>query len=163
GIVDVHVFTLPTDTGVYREELVQQSVEVLRAHNGQDVDEGQLGSWLDLQYTDDILGTIRADYERALKLTHAMLNALAPFQSDPDLRDEFFEMFDSVEVLPTSLVEGYQANLNNEEIIEANSLLVGIQWYQWQQLRRKGLAVEPKGDLPRLANVPYSEELGLQL
>jgi len=90
------------------------------------------------------------------------LRELAPFQSDSSLRDEFFDMFDCVEVLPASLSPEYAGMVKQGNIIEADSLLVPISSGQWAGQRASGTA-RMDGEGLRVLDVPYDEEYGLQL
>jgi len=159
----VHVFTEPLALHVYSPPIVSEAVSVLRHHDGQPIDEGQLTNWLDDQYTADILAPIQDEYARTLKLMRSKLGRLAPFQSDPELREEFFEMFDSVEVLPASLEAEYLQFVAAGDTIEADSLLVSIRWGQWTNLARHGLTKARTADSPAIVDVPYDSEYGLRL
>jgi len=162
-LAHVHVFTHPTNLRVYSNSIVTRAVEVLSGHDGEPIDEREVGDWLDEQYTPDILEPIQRDYSTTLRLTKQKINRLAPFQSDRSLRDEFFEMFDSVEVLPTACEAEYDQLQDAGETIEADSLLVPIRWTQFARLRGENLTRRPDPEGPPVADVPYDDKYGLRL
>jgi CRISPR-associated endonuclease/helicase Cas3 len=162
-LAPVHVFSEPTDIRVYSRSLVKRAVELLEARDGQPLDESSVGRWLDEQYTPDILQLMQQEYMPVLNLSKEKLKWLVPFQSDPSLREEFFDMFDAVEVLPRPLEDEYRGLTDEGATIEADSLLVPIQWRQYKRLLADG-KVQPKdGDLPPVVDVPYDGEYGLRL
>jgi len=161
-LAPVNVYTGELANTIYSAALVAEAVRVLREHEGQAVDEAQLTGWLDDQYTPAILANLDAEYRPTLALMQDKLKRLAPFQSDDSLRDEFFDMFDSIEVLPTNSEADYRALATDGQLIEADSLLVPISIQQWGRLRGNGLTrVNAEG--LRIVNVPYDAEYGLRL
>jgi len=162
-LAPVHVFSEPTNLRVYSPALVKRAVEVLGPRDGQPLDEGRLTEWLDEQYTPDILQPMQDEYAHMLGLTKQKLKWLAPFQSDPALREEFFEFFDSVEVLPRQFEREYGMLINEGATIDADSLLVPVAWWQYKRLLDRGRAEPRDGDAPPIVDVPYDPEYGLRL
>ena len=161
-LVPVHVFTEPVASLVYSSPLVAQAVSTLRKHDEEEIDEAHVTDWLDDQYTPEVLQPMESDYRSTLQRVKGMLRDLAPFQSDPDLKDDFFEMFDSVEVLPECYLDEHQRFIDSGRSIDADDLLVPIRWDQWSRLTRHGLARLGQ-DFLRIVDVPYDSEYGLRL
>lgn len=161
GLALVHVFREPADgQRIYDQNMVENGLEVLESIDGMPVDEAQVGSLLDAVYQ----GTVASEWEEAFARSRRdgqrILRGLRPFQSDENLADLFDAAFDSVEVLPASLLNEYEP-LREEDPIEATSLLVPISEQRRRQLWHAGL-IRPE-TRPPVVEVPYSTEIGLDL
>jgi hypothetical protein len=77
------------------------------------------------------------------------------------LQKIFYEAFDGVEVVPSSL-ESKFATLEIENPLQADELMVTVSWAQYKTAERKGL-VRLSDDWPKIVDLPYDEEYGLRL
>ncbi len=164
----VYVFRQPDDgQRIYDERLVQASLRVLAAHDGEMIDEANVSAWLDEVYDDE---AIRSDwttrYEQTYaSFTHDAVNRLRAFQSDESLEQAFYKAFDGVQVLPVSLQAAYDGKkaLNP---LEASELLVNLRWGQFAMLKQKGLVREETGSkkwYPPVVMCHYDDEAGLNV
>lgn len=160
---DVHVFREPREqTLPYDELLVRRTVAVLERENQKPIDEGFVKCWLDEVYGGEVSKRWKAEFEEASKLfRRACIDRLFPYRSDEELSEEFYRMFDGVEVVPEGLKEEY-LKLREESPLEAGELPVMVSWSQLAQLDRADL-VETSEDWVKVVHVPYDAEYGLRL
>lgn len=162
GEAPVEVFAEPNDgQGVYEDELVKGSLQVLASHNGELIDEAVLSEWLDAVYSGEVLDRVEKRVRDARRnFQRGCLRDLRPFQSDEQLADQFDELFDGTEVLPACLLSEYD-RLAEDSRLQAAALLVPVpkravararEAIRWDRERRM-----------RVANLPYDSETGLQL
>jgi CRISPR-associated endonuclease/helicase Cas3 len=155
----VHVFCKPDDgQGIYDPDLVRAALRVLQRASGQAIDEADVNDWLDSIYASEIAAAWDEKYSKSLRDGRRILDGLRPFQSEDDLADRFDAAFDSVEVLPATLLPEYQ-RLHVDDPIRASSLLVPISEKRKRQLWWDGL-IRTK-TWPPVIDVPYSADLGL--
>jgi CRISPR-associated endonuclease/helicase Cas3 len=164
----VHVFRQPDDgQRIYDERLVQASLRVLAAHEGEMIDEANVSAWLDEVYDDE---AIRSDWTTRYKqayesFTRDAVNRLRAFQSDEALEQAFYKAFDGVQVLPVGLQAEYD-NKRESNPLDASELLVNLRWGQFDMLKRKGLVreeTESKKYYPPVVMCHYDEDAGLDV
>jgi CRISPR-associated endonuclease/helicase Cas3 len=166
GLAPVTVYTQPDgESGagrIYDPQRVRASLEVVRAHAGQPVDEAQIGDWLEAAYRDS--SAWETAYLHKAEEFRRVLRDLRPLESaDRGLMKTFARLFDEVRVLPIALEEAYRAASANP--VEAESLLVSLGWGQYAALEHARKAWPGEGADEGLAFVdaPYSEQTGLNL
>jgi len=161
----VCVFTdLGTSPCVYDEHLVRESINLLSAHDGELIDEGEVSSWLDLIYQGEIALTWNEQYRQAYAgFEQACLRTLNAFDSNDCLEEMFYRLFDGIEVLPACSEEEYVALMEANEPLEASQLLVSLSLSQYQRLKRQNLVRCGKHKWTRVVTVSYDGEKGLQL
>ena len=166
GIVDVHVFTIPSDEQkwVYDERLVAGTLRVLARENGRPVDESAVGLGLAEIYEGEVADEWKRRYAAvAAEFDAAIIGSLRPFQSDPDLDRQFDKMFDGVEVLPEDLWSEYARLTNEGNYIQAGELLVPISYQQLARISQARKRTSEKGERLITVDIPYNSEMGLDL
>ncbi len=164
-LAPVHVFTAPIDgQKIYDERLVQNTLQVFETVVGQPIDEGAVSHWLDTVYSEEYCTEWRETFAAALKeFKAACLDTLQAFNSERMLREQFFDMFDSVEILPECFLEEYE-ELFNARDMRARELLVSISWGRRCQIANAKLLYpfsdNKKHNLDVVA-LPYTSERGL--
>ncbi len=160
---DVHVFREPCEnTPIYDELLVQRTLAVLERVNGHPVDEKLAKDWLDEIYAGEVSERWKSEFEEASRIfRRACTERLFPYQSDKELGESFYEMFDGTEVVPASFEEEFK-KLQVTDPLEAGELPVSVSWAQFMRLKRKAL-VRPSDEWPKIVDVPYDKEFGLRL
>lgn len=165
-ICPVYVFRQPNNGQyVYDDQLVRVTLTELEQHDGSDIDESEISSWLDHIYSNQqIQQHWDEEYHRMFQGAQMVLANLRPFDSDAQLEKDFEEMFDTVEVLPKQFEREYLQCLIDSEFLKASQYFVGISKKKYQQLVNKGLmlpVVEPDGKQHKwMVCLPYGE-LGL--
>ncbi len=162
NLADVHVFREPDDgQKIYDEILVKRTLAILAQVNGQPINEGQVGPWLDEIYAGEVADRWRDEYSHfAADFEGAVLKRLRAFEADPTLAEQFYQAFDGTEVLPESLQEDYQT-LKQTDPIRASELLVPISYGRLHQLRNVNRILTPPKEWPPIVDVPYDQEIGL--
>lgn len=160
---DVHVFKEPrVENPIYDDVLVQRTVELLERENGNPVDEARTGDWLNEIYAGEVSERWRSDFEEAARIFRtACIDNIIPYQSDRELAERFYEMFDGTEVIPADLKQEF-LSLQNDDPLKAGELPITVSWAQFTWLNRAGL-VKQSEDWNKFADVPYDEEFGLRL
>lgn len=165
GIVPVYVFRQPDDGQyVYSDKLVKKTLEVLEAHNDQDIDEAAISEWLNNIYENpEIYNPWKKQYDDQYQLVARLLQDLRPFDSNEQSEQEFEKLFDGVEVLPSCFERKYIDLIVQDEFLEASQLFVSISQQKYQQLARQGKIRMLEGDKYKrwLVMQPYSSEHGL--
>jgi CRISPR-associated endonuclease/helicase Cas3 len=165
AIVPVHVFREPRDgQGVYLENLVKRTLDVLSAHNGAEIDEAAVEGWLNEIYnTPEIRDPWIKEHRQQFQTAEGLLRRLRPFDSEKELEEAFEKLFDGVEVLREHFEKRYCEHITNGEFIEAAQLFVPISYKKCQQLRGRGKIglLDEKNERRWIAKLPYNSTLGL--
>lgn len=162
----VYVFRepIPDKPRPYEPVLTRAALGVLAQHDGETIDEAQISTWLDKIYERPEIGQPwLSTYEREYQeFTETALATLRAFQSDEDLEDLFYQAFESVEVLPEELYNGYLLACD-ESPLEASQLLVPLHYTMFGRLKSQGRAyTEEEGKL-KLVDAHYDSDVGLDL
>lgn len=166
GLRPVVVFEQPTGEDdrftIYDPALVQRSVSVLQAHDGQPVDEQAVEAWLAEAYADS--ATWNENWRQAAdEFNRAVIGPLHAFESaDAGLSEMFRALLDECDVLPLSLEAEYQ-QLKDKRPIEAAALTVPLSWRQYKMLERRKQAWPSDEDRLFITSAPYDSETGLRL
>ena len=160
----VHVFTLPNDgQHIYKPHLVQRTLEILQREDDRPVAEDRVGPWLDEVYQGAARDEWLNDYaQQADFVRRVLLRGLRPFQSDPNIEEQFYAAFDGVDVLPMCFTEEHTALMETDPL-RAQELFVSIRSFQYGQVKRKGRLRSAPGAYPIVVDVPYDAALGLNL
>lgn len=160
---DVHVFKEPREENpIYDEVLVKRTVELLERENGNPIDEANTGDWLNEIYEGEVSERWRSEFEEASRIFRTTcIDNIVPYQSDRELAERFYEMFDGTEVIPASLEQEF-LSLQENDPLKAGELPVTVSWAQFARLNRAGL-VKQSEDWNKFADVPYDKEFGLRL
>ena len=136
--VFVHTAAPAESRHVYATSQVTRSLDVLRPHRDQPVEEEQAQGWVDAVYA-----PVAAAWRRELDATmaedrEAIVAVNRPLETHEELAEQFDEMFDGREIVPAALELRYRGLLR-EAPLEAAGLRVPVSQGQWFGLRRKGL------------------------
>jgi hypothetical protein len=171
----VHVFRLPSAPESkqphlpYEEAMVTASLRVLEAHCGdRPIDESIVSAMLGEIYQGEVAARWEADYQTSAEMfTTAILDAVEPCESaDLGTYQQFFEMFDGIEVLPKDLIDDYYRERDANGYVAASGYLVNISRKQYAEFRGYGLVLPARdleGEYADHILVSYSREFGLDL
>lgn len=162
-LAPVHVLTAPTDgQGVYDDRLVERTLKALSASDGQPMDEAALTAKLDDVYAGDLAREFQERVQTHQDMFERFcLNQLRAFESDDLLEEQFDQLFDGIEVLPSALEEEFHRAIERSTL-EASGYLVPITYRQFAILQRQR-KVRPGPEQIWIVDVPYSPVSGLQL
>lgn len=158
----VHIFTEPADGhGIYKDELIIRTLNLLKKNHGEMINEEEIKYWLDEIYQGSVLKDWLEAYEISWNQFKATcIDNLRAFDSNYALEEEFYRAFDSIEVLPSNLVEIY-LKIFKTEPLEANQLLVSIRWRQFFKNFKSGRAHKIEENGIWVLDCNYDEENGL--
>ena len=168
----VHIFRHidPAFTRIYQpaEQLdhALDLLDTLISEEGQGfvIDEARLQSWLNAVYTGPVLQKWQELLRQAEdNFRRYFLADLMPMRSNPGISDQFYRLFDGIEVLPISLYDAYQARKEGPAPLTAAELLVPLRWGHYHMLAQQGLILPGEQGTPPIAQTPYDPDLGLQL
>lgn len=164
-LAEVFVFREPSDgQGIYGELLIAATLRILDREKNKPVNESKVSTWLDEIYKGEIAADWLDKYEQAADLFEEVcVKTLKPFQSDKEVEQRFYKLFDGVEVLPLKFEREYRELEQAGRLVEASELLVSVSYGQYMSLLKRGKLKEQEEKWLKLANVPYSSELGLRL
>lgn len=173
-LLPVHVFTQPSAEGnkpylPYDQTLVEDSLRVLSDYcAGRPIDEAQVTEMLGQIYSGAMLEIWERDYAAsAATFREHVLGKMKPFESaNDDMKKKFYEMFDGIDVLPTSLENDYYDAIEAKRFLEARQYLVNISYQTYAEFKKYGRVVEARkleGGYADHIMVEYSDEYGLDI
>ncbi|MCB9102414.1 MAG: CRISPR-associated helicase Cas3' [Anaerolineales bacterium] len=164
GLADVYVFRecdWDRQAWVYDTAIVEATLKILEREQNQPINEKKIGDWLNEIYTGEIAEAWRADYQKmAHEFREVWLKNLRAFEAVTDKTEQdFYRLFDGVEVLPKSLVIKYEEYKEKGRYLEASELLVPMRYGQLQSIDagRKD-ATYFDGGWPIVVNLPYNAD-----
>lgn len=171
-LLPVNVFTAPDASDArqpylpYDSALVERSLTILRQFcDGHAIDESLVTTMLDKIYQGDLLSEWERVYEEsALKFERDILDNIPAFESGEP--HKFYELFDGIEVLPTTSIDEYYEVRDNRGYLEASQYLVSISYALYSEFKQYGLIVparDQEGEYSDHINVPYDSEYGLDI
>ena len=166
GICDVHICNQggKSDSFIYSTEKVERtkkaftSVDVLH--------ESKIQNLIDEVYREGYDEKELDKFKRANQLFERHLQDIVPFIENVSSRQEFNELFKSVEVVPECYEEDYWEKIENREYYEARAYIAQISDKQFARLHKDGQLYETKhfGQLGQwFIKVRYDGTLGLIL
>ena len=151
---------------IYDLDLIVAALACLEEANGEPIDESMVSEWLERVYVGEALERWENKYQESWdKFQGEVMNYLRPFNNS-GLDNLFFEMFDGVDVLPSTHLHFYDQLVEKGKYLEAAGWLVPVAWRDYKRLEKLGKAWhEPLGKRSDLfvVNVPYDSENGLDL
>ncbi len=158
--VEVHIacqFDRERVSRVYDAEWLAKTLE-FAPEDGTPLTVEVAAGWVRQVYHDGWTNRERKRYEHACSAFQRVLSALRPLFRLSEGEEEFYGLFQSVEVLPSRLYAEYDEHLKEKRYLLANQLLVPIPHGTFHGLRNRGLIESGEGVL--IADVSYDEELG---
>lgn len=120
----------------------------------------EMERWIKETYRDGWTERERKRYHDAKEAFNSVISSLRPLTYLEENKEEFYNLFKSVEVLPSELYPEYEKHISEKRYLLANQLLVPIPLGTFHALRERGLLSKLK-DGTIIANVKYSQDLGL--
>ena len=128
GICPCHIFRVKNekDKYIYETDVVNSTLQVLEKLDGCVLHEDSIQALIDEVYP-CFTKQQQNDYELTYQsLMLGIKNRLQPLHYDTKSEEDFYQQFDGIKVLPQSLVNSYQAFLEEKQFIKAEGLLVSI-------------------------------------
>ncbi|MFN3420667.1 MAG: CRISPR-associated helicase Cas3' [Armatimonadota bacterium] len=159
--VEVHIacqFDQERLIRVYDRERLERTLEVA-PEDGTPLTVEVASEWVRQVYGNGWTSKEHKRYEQARSSFQFVLSRLRPMCRLSEGEEEFYGLFQSVEVLPSSLYGEYDEHLKEKRYLLANQLLVPIPIGTFHMLNNGGLLTRQNDTL--IANVTYDNELGL--
>lgn len=166
GICDVYVCKNggEHDHFIYSDDKVQRT---LNAFTSIDVlHESKIQRLIDDVYSEGYDDKEQAHFNQAKRIFERHLQDIIPFIENPSSRQEFNELFKSIEVVPECYEADFWEKIENREYYEARAYIAQISYNQFARLHKEGQLYETKhfGQLSQwFIKVRYDETLGLLL
>ena len=164
GICDVYICKDggENDHYIYSKNKVERT---LRAFETVDIlHESKIQSLIDEVYNEGYDEKEYDKFEKAKRLFEQQLQGIVPFIENPSSRQEFNELFKSIEVVPQCYEEDFWEKIEAREYYEARAYIAQISHNQFARLHKTGQLYETKsfGQLGQwFIKVDYDETLGL--
>ena len=166
GLCDVYICKEggENDHFIYSADKIQRT---LNAFASIDVlYESKIQGLIDEVYSEGYDNKEREKFDRAKRLFERHLQDIVPFIENPSSRQEFNELFKSIEVVPECYEEDFWEKIENHEYYEARAYIAQISYQQFARLHKEGQLYETKrfGQLSQwFIKVRYDDILGLLL
>ena len=168
GICDVHISKEggENDKYIYSTDKVERTKNVFASVDVDALHESKIQNLIDEVYREGYDEKELDKFKRANQLFERHLQDIVPFIENVSSRQEFNELFKSVEVVPECYEEDYWEKIENREYYEARAYIAQISDKQFARLHKDGQLYETKrfGQLGQwFIKVYYDETLGLIL
>lgn len=148
------------DKYVYKnQELVSKSLELLSKESV--LGESRIQELVDEVYSSGYQGSDLESFEKVKKIFPKFYSKIVPFINEKENEDEFYDLYQSVEVVPDQFKLEYLEEIENKRYFEAMKYVVSISVGQYKKLKTNN-QIQIESDTI-FASVDYNSELGLLL
>ena len=163
GICDVCICESggENDHFIYSSEKVERTLNAFASVN--DLHESKIQSLIDAVYCDGYNEDEQEKFKDAKRMFERHVEGIVPFIEDKSGRDEFENLFKSIEVVPIKFKDTYLGHVEAKEYYEAMAYIAQIHDYQFAKLCRENLLNKDDSFRQWFVNVRYDETLGLLL
>jgi len=145
-------------SAIYPQRLIQSTISAAPP-SGDTVNFLQAATWLKDTYREGWPDKEENAFQEAATLCQNLVkNHLRPLRRG--VEDEFFDLFQTFEVLPSARLAEYESLSAEGKLLQADNLLVPIRSGLWHKLRRDGLT-NRRTDGVDVVWVKYTSDLGL--
>ena len=161
GICDVYICKEggENDHFIYSTERVERTINAFLS--GDILHESKIQSLIDGVYCNGYNEKEIEMYNKAKRLFDRHLQNIVPFIEDKSGRDEFENLFKSIEVVPSIYKDDYSEHIEAKEYYEAMAYIAQISDRQFLQLHRDGQLYKDESLGQWFVKVRYDETLGL--
>ena len=149
------------DRFIYSTERIQRTLQVLAPVDI--LHESEIQNLIDLVYRDGYDEKEQEKFDKAKRAFEQLLQRVVPFIEKTENRQEFRELFKSVEVVPSVYEEKFCEEIEARRYYEARAYIAQISENQFARLFRDGQLYEDKRLGQWFIKVNYDETLGLLL
>lgn len=165
GICDVSICKVggENDGYIYSTDKVQRTLAALAPVD--ELRESAIQGLIDQVYSEGYDEKEQETFQTAKQTFERLLQNIVPFIESDTSRQEFNELFKSVEVVPTCYEEAFEEKIEMKEYYGARNYIAQIRHQKFGQLCKSGELYERKlsGLNQWFIKVPYDETLGLLL
>ena len=156
----VHVFTktITSNEGVYDPDRVKKTLDLLP--NGEPLSNQRASDLIEELYKNGYCDREKAEYQEVYNHFDYIIQQLPIFDSG-EFSDKFFDLIDSMEVVPMRFKEDYLFAKDEGRYFEAVGYLLSVSKRQFGRLNREGKILFEQ--YQAFANAEYDKSLGLIL
>ncbi|KKF99756.1 CRISPR-associated helicase/endonuclease Cas3 [Methanosarcina mazei] len=161
-IKPVYVFDQGSEKDKYvykNQELVAKSLELLSKENI--LGESRIQTLVDEVYSNGYQGSDLASFEMVKKNFSTYHNTIVPFINEREKEDEFYKLYQSVEVVPIQFKLEYLEEIENKRYFEAMKYVASINFNQYKKLQHNNQIQIDSNMI--FVSVEYSSKFGLLL
>ncbi|MDD2440020.1 MAG: CRISPR-associated helicase Cas3' [Methanosarcinaceae archaeon] len=147
------------DSYIYNSEIVSKTLKLLRKESL--LKENVIQKLVDEIYKDGYEGKDLEKFNQVKRLFPKYFKSNVPFINQGEKEADFYQLYDSVEIVPLEFKLEYLEELENKRYFEAMKYLVSISLGQYFKLFKNSQIQKDKETL--FANVKYSPKCGLCL
>lgn len=148
------------DKYVYKnQKLVSKSLELLSKESV--LGESRIQELVDEVYSSGYQGSDLESFEKVKKIFPNFYSKIVPFINEKENQDKFYELYNSVEVVPIQFKLEYLEEIESKRYFEAMKYIISINFGQYQKLMHDN-QIQIDSDMI-FASVDYNSELGLLL
>jgi CRISPR-associated endonuclease/helicase Cas3 len=151
---------------IYSHDLIDAALICLEEVDGQPIDESRVNEWLARVYSGAALERWQTDYETSAIAFHKEVMAgLRPFCAS-HLDKLFYQMFDSIDVVPMQHLQQYEQKIRQGNYLEAAGWHISMAYRDYARLERERLAWQEMlqdNYSVFVVSVPYSPDSGLDI
>ena len=161
GICDVYICQKggENDHFIYTTERVERTINAFVSVDI--LHESKIQSLIDDVYDKGYDEKEQEKYDLAKQLFDRHLQYIVPFIEDKSGRDEFEQLFRSINVVPSIYKDDYSEHIEAKEYYESMAYIAQIHDYQFVQLRKAGQLYKDESLGQWFVTVHYDETLGL--
>jgi CRISPR-associated endonuclease/helicase Cas3 len=162
---DVCVFQTPSknDQWIYKSQNVQKTLCVLEKENGCDLSELKIQIMVDDVYEEGYKNEDLEEFNLVRDAFQKRWKEMKPFVDSKRNEEEFYALFDGVEVVPEKFRDSYTKRVEDKDFFGAIEFVVTISKNQYKRLKQGGqLCEETINDAKVIfIQTKYDEEFGL--
>lgn len=158
--VPVQVFTqtITSNEGIYDPDRVKKTLDLLP--NGEPLSNQRASELIEELYSNGYCAREKAEYQEVYNHFDYIIQQLPIFDAG-EFTDKFFDLIDSMEVVPMCFKEDYVSAKNECRYFDAVGYLLPISKRQYEHLNRKGQILFEQ--YQAFVNAEYDDSLGLVL
>ncbi|GAW30345.1 CRISPR-associated helicase/endonuclease Cas3 [Carboxydocella sp. JDF658] len=159
GIADVFVFSKGSreDKYIYQPELVNRSIEVLEKVDI--LQEVKVQEMIDYVYENGFNQKAQSLYDEVETNMNSLLDSLYPFIVSEENEERFYQLFNSIDIVPERFYGEYIDLIEKEKYFEAMGYIASVNFGQFIKLKKQGLIYQKEDTL--ITSCRYDDEIGL--
>lgn len=122
--------------------------------------ENLIQSLVDCVYSDGYSTKEQKEFDEVDKYFKRFLDDLMPFEDNSDIREDFYGLFNSVEVIPERYRTEYEKNIEEKRYYDALGYVVNISNRRFAMLAKENRIDRASDGIPVILCI-YDDELGL--
>ncbi len=160
GIANVYVFSRGSGiSNIYPEDRVVRTLEALQGINNEVLHEREIQGIVDLVYGKGYNEKEKEIFTNVTENFNIYLNSSAPFVDVKKKENEFYRLFDSVEVIPSCFANKYIEEIEQKRFYESVKYITSISNRELGRLYAEGRVNEIEKGI--VVSAKYDPELGL--